>query len=243
MVTVAFAQARSRKASDDAGGDGKKSAGSPAATAHDGGTVRSGPGSGSGRGYGPGLGGKGRTRMFGVEAEGFKFVYVLDRSASMGGSGPTALRAAKAELLASLQDLDQTHQFQIVFYNEKPTVFNPTGDSRRALYATERNKALAARFVESMTAFDGTQHQDALLLALKMRPDVIFWLTDADEPKLGPGQLDRINRMAAGTVIHAIEFGSGPQTEADNFLVKVARQSGGKHAYVDVTKLPEGNAR
>ncbi len=82
--------------------------------------------------YDLGMDGKAHTSMFGVQAQGYKFVYVIDRSGSMGGSGPTALKAAKAELLASLNDLGQTHQFQIVFYNEKPALFNPTGDPHRA---------------------------------------------------------------------------------------------------------------
>jgi hypothetical protein len=188
--------------------------------------------------YDRGLGGKAHTRMFGVQAEGYKFVYVIDRSGSMGGSSSTALKAAKAELLASLNDLEQTHQFQIVFYNEKPTIFNPTGDPHRALFATERNRAEAERFIDSITPFDGTRHDDALLLALRLHPDVIFWLTDADEPKLSQADLARINRLAAGITIHAIEFGSGPQPEADNFLVQIAQQNGGTHQYVDIAKEP-----
>lgn len=190
--------------------------------------------------YNRGLGGKARTSMFGIEAEGYKFVYVLDRSASMGGNGAAALKAAKAELLASLGNLEQTHQFQIIFYNEKPTAFNPTGDPHRALFATEENKAAAEKFVRSITPFDGTRHDDALMLAIKLQPNVIFWLTDADDPKLGPNQLARINRMAGGITIHAIEFGSGPQAAADNFLVKIARENGGQHAYVDVSKRSPG---
>ena len=186
--------------------------------------------------YTRGLGGKAHTSMFGNEAEGYKFVYVLDRSASMGGNGAAALKAAKAELLASLANLEQTHQFQIIFYNEKPTVFNPTGDPHRALFATEENKAAAEKFVQSITPFDGTRHDDALVLAIKLQPNVIFWLSDADDPKLGPNQLARINRMAGGIVIHAIEFGPGAQAETENFLVKIARENGGQHAYVDVSK-------
>jgi hypothetical protein len=188
--------------------------------------------------YDFGMGGKAHTSMFGVQAEGYKFVYVIDRSGSMGGSGPTALKAAKAELLASLKDLEQTHQFQIVFYNEKPALFNPTGDPHRTLFATEQNKSLAERFIDTITAFDGTRHDEALMLAVKLHPDVIFWLTDADEPKLSGVDLTRISRLAAGITIHAIEFGSGPQPESDNFLVQMARQTGGTHHYVDLTKEP-----
>jgi hypothetical protein len=184
------------------------------------------------------LEGKARTGMFGIEGEGYKFVYVIDRSASMGGSGQAALSAAKAALLASLRNLEQVHQFQIIFYHEKPTIFNPTGEKHRSLFATERNKEAAAQFIASITPFDGTEHYDAILLAIRLRPDVVFLLTDADDPKLTAAQLERINRLSGGITIHAIEFGSGPQPEADNFLVKLARENGGKHVYVDVTRLP-----
>jgi hypothetical protein len=192
--------------------------------------------------YDFGMGGKAHTSMFGVQAEGYKFVYVIDRSGSMGGAGGTALKAAKAELLASLKDLEQTHQFQIVFYNEKPTLFNPSGDPHRTQFATSQNKAEAERFIDGITAFDGTRHDEALLLAIRLHPDVIFWLTDADEPKLSRDELTRLNRLAAGITIHAIEFGSGPQPEADNFLVQIAQQNGGTHRYVDITKEPPMNA-
>ena len=65
----------------------------------------------------PREGGKARTSLFGVVGEGYKFVYVFDRSGSMGGSGRDSLRAIKAELPESLKNLDTVHQFQIIFYN------------------------------------------------------------------------------------------------------------------------------
>jgi len=142
--------------------------------------------------------------VFGIPGEGYKFVYVFDRSGSMGGSGRSALSAAKAELLASLESLEKTHQFQIIFYNDRPTKFNPTGNPDRLVFATERNKALARRFVASITAEGGTRHEEALIAAIKLQPDVIFFLTDADEPKLWPDQLARIHRMAAGITIHGL---------------------------------------
>jgi hypothetical protein len=73
-----------------------------------------------------------------------------------------------------------------------------------------------------------------------MRPDVIFLLTDADEPKLGPGDLAKIQRMAGGISINTIEFGYGPASGEDNFLVQLARQNGGRHGYVDISKIFPG---
>jgi hypothetical protein len=186
--------------------------------------------------YAHGLGGKAHTSMFGIQADGYKFVYLLDRSASMGGPESSALGAAKAELLASLDHLEQTHQFQIIVYNEKATTFNPTGDANRVLFATERNKAAAAKFLESVGSFDGTRHDAALSAALRLRPDVLFLLTDGDDPKLGPQELERINRLAGGATIHVVQFGPGPQPEADNFLKQLARQNAGQYAYVTPAK-------
>jgi len=190
------------------------------------------------------IGGKGQTSLFGIAGEGNKFVYVFDRSGSMGGSGRNALSASKRELAASLASLDTVHQFQIIFYNERPAIFNPSGQQGKLAFATEQNKERARRFVGSIIADGGTRHDDALKLAIKLQPDVIFFLTDADEPRLSAAQLDDIRRRAAGITIHAVEFGLGSQADPDNFLVKLARQNGGKHAYVDLSKLfPVGGAR
>jgi hypothetical protein len=79
---------------------------------------------------------------------------------------------------------------------------------------------------------------EPLKLALALQPDVIFLLTDAEEPSLNSSELAAIRRQnRAGTSINAIEFGSGPFRGGENFLVRLARQNSGKHVYVDVTRL------
>jgi hypothetical protein len=79
-------------------------------------------------------------------------------------------------------------------------------------------------------------------LALRLVPDVVFFLTDAAYPQLTNAELDEVRRSNAGTVIHTIEFGAGPQMGGDNFLMKLARQNDGRHTYVDVTQLPARGA-
>ncbi len=183
-------------------------------------------------------GGQARTEIFGAVGEGNRFVYVFDRSGSMDGHAGAPLASAKAELLASLEHLAPAHQFQIIFYNSQPRVFNPTGVVGRLVYSTEGNKYLARKFVGSITADGATRHEEALEMALRMQPDVLFFLTDADQPQLSPQQLAEIAQMNRGTSINAIEFGYGPQSDSDNFLVRLARQNGGQHVYVDVSQLP-----
>ena len=150
------------------------------------------------------------------------------------------MAAARSQLVASLGDLESVHQFQIVFYNEEPTVFQP--DRSRPpyiLFATGENKSLAKRFVEDIPALGGTRHLEAIKLALGMSPDVVFFLTDAAEPQLTPSELAEIRRRnRSEATINSIEFGSGPRGRGENFLERLATQNRGKHVYVDVTKLP-----
>ena len=185
------------------------------------------------------FGGAAQTSVYGLQGEGSRFLYVFDRSGSMSGYGGRPLRSAQAELIASLNDLDSTHQFQIIFYNEEPNVFRPDNRAPRLVFGDDQGKALAQRFVRGIVAAGGTRHMEPLVMALRMRPDVIFFLTDAEEPKLSADELAQIRRLNKGSQIHAIEFGFGPTTGDDNFLRRLARQNGGQHAYVDISKLPE----
>ncbi len=188
--------------------------------------------------------GAARVGLFGTEGEGFKFVYVFDRSESMGGAGRGTLRTAKEELKRSLESLDTNHQFQIIFYNENPVQFNPAGSAGKLAFGTEPNKHRAVRFVDSVIPSGGTEHETALMLALKLQPDVIFFLTDGDEPRMSPAQLAKIRRYAAGTVINAIEFGAGPKQGGYNFLQRMAAENGGTYVYIDILRLiPRGKGK
>ena len=182
----------------------------------------------------PGMMGKTTTSVFGVSGTGSTFVYVFDRSASMKGR---PLAAAKQQLKNSLRDLDQVHQFHIVFYNEAPRDFKYKGRTARLVFADDAGKSAAASFVDSISAVGATQHMPAISTAILMRPDVIFFLTDADEPQMTELELRKIRTMNRGATINAIQFGAGPQGSSDNFLARLARQNGGQHAYVDVTLL------
>ncbi len=181
-----------------------------------------------------------RTQVYGITGQGHKFVYVFDRSLSMGGTGNNALGAAKAQLLASVDQLGPGHQFQIVFYNEKPTIFPISGQQYRLVFATDANKRSAHSFVGGIVADGGTNHLAALEVALRLDPDVIFFLTDADQPGLSPGQMLRIRQRNDHATIHCIEFGQGAKTSGANFLQLLAHESGGQYVYFDLARgLPQ----
>lgn len=179
------------------------------------------------------------TEVFGITGQGSKFVYVFDRSGSMSDYNGRPLQAAKMELHESLNDLQDVHQFQVIFYNENPRIFRSPSGRPELIWADEQGKQAAREFIQAIEANGGTNHMDALKAGLAMRPDVIFFLTDADQPTLTYEELQRVRRWNYGTTIHAIEFAVGPKVAGDNFLMRLARQNGGQHAYVDVSRLRE----
>jgi hypothetical protein len=175
------------------------------------------------------------TQVFGLRSRGTRFVYVFDRSSSMEGG---LLFAAKRELISSLQALDGRHQFQIIFYNERPQLMPAAhGNAPRMAFADQPGKRLAADYIGGVFADGGTNHLQALDMALALKPDVIFFLTDAEEPQMRPAELTLVRRLNRGTRINTIEFGVGEQKPAINFLQVLAAENGGQHAYVDVRRL------
>jgi hypothetical protein len=180
-------------------------------------------------------GSKARVSLFGVEGEGTKFVYLFDRSSSMEGP---PLAAAKRQLIESLRSLDSVHQFHIIFFNTRTQSFDITGGGRRVAFATDRNKQLAANFVGGIVADGGTDRLVALRESLSFAPDVIFFLTDADDP-MSRSELDAIARAnrRAQTAICVIEFGRRQTPSPGNFLSTLAHESGGQYGYVNTTTL------
>jgi hypothetical protein len=176
-----------------------------------------------------------RTKVYGIAGEGQKFVYVFDRSASMGDGGNGVLNSAKAELLASIDQLGPTQMFQIVFYNEKPTIFPLGGSHGKLVFGTDINKRAAKNFVGGIVADGGTNHLAAIEVALRLDADVIYFLTDADQPGLSPGQMLRIRDRNDHAVLHCIEFGIGAKSST-NFLQTLAQQSGGQYVYFDLAR-------
>jgi hypothetical protein len=193
-------------------------------------------GGGSGNGGSPG-GGRGDTNVsvFGVQGRGNKFIYLFDRSSSMQGA---PLAAAKRQLLQSMESLESIHRFHVMFFNTKRQSLNIASGKQRMESASDRNKQLAANFVGGITADGGTDRLTALREAIGLAPDVIFFLTDADDPMTSSELADiAAANGRAQAAICVIEFGRRPAPLPDNFLMRLARESGGQYGYVNTTSL------
>lgn len=149
--------------------------------------------------------------FFGIKADGNSFIFVVDRSSRMGIGANRRLESAKSELMANLDYLREENRFQVIFYNQKPTILNLGPGTAELMFATDRSKELARRYVNSIMADGATEHLSALRDALRLAPDVIYFLTDASEPEPSDAKLIQIRRTNGGrTSINTIELGEGP---------------------------------
>ncbi len=195
-------------------------------------TTSQGEGGGQGGGQGGGLGGGvgPGTEFFGMRDRAGSYAYVIDCSGSMTARG--SLDVAKRELLASLGQVPAEARFAVVFYNLDARVFtDPTG--REGLMpATPSNKARVRTLLASVQPDGGTDHMKALRAALAFRPEVIFFLTDAD--LMSRQDVTEILAQVGKTRIQAVEFGLVGGLNGSAPLRSLARSTGGSYRYIDV---------
>ncbi|MEX2173105.1 MAG: hypothetical protein WD872_02000 [Pirellulaceae bacterium] len=169
----------------------------------------------------------------GAPSQGRSFVFVIDRSKSMGGDGLGAIDAAAKELAEQFHTLSAEQQVQAIASNQSVVFF--TG--RKLVAADAQHQAALVGFLEKLSAFGQTEHERGLLAALRLKPEVIYLLTDGGDPHLRAGQLRTIRDQADGrTSIHVLHFGRGPGNLAppDHFLRRLAAENGGGYVYVDM---------
>jgi hypothetical protein len=163
----------------------------------------------------------GGASFFGLAARGGKFVYVVDRSGSMSGE---KLQAAKSELFRSARSLKRTMKFYIIFYNNG---FEPM-PAEELVKASGPNKSRYLGWAEGINSRGGTDPQKAMIMALKLKPDAIWLLSDG---QFNDRVCDVIRRENSGArvQIHTIAFYS--QTGED-VLQRIARENLGMYKFV-----------
>jgi hypothetical protein len=172
----------------------------------------------------PGGGGAlqgGTASFFGLEARGTKFVYVVDYSGSM--TGPK-LYAAKAELIRSLRGLSSKVEFFIIFYDNH-FVPMPGG---KLIHATEANKQKAIAWVEQIYGGGGTDPTWAMELALSLKPDAVWLLSDG-KFALRACEVIREANAASNVQIHTIAF---HDNIGERQLRLIAQENGGRFRFV-----------
>ena len=191
-----------------------------------------GSGGGVGRGIGPG------TQFFGARDHAHSFSYVIDCSGSMATHN--SLEVAKRELLASLDQLPPDTEFAVIFYSMIPRMLTDPQGHRGLMSATTANKARIRTQLAAVVPDGGTDHMAALRSALALKPEVIFFLTDAD--MMTNGDADQILAEVGTTRIQAVEFGNGTDLGELRPLRRLATTTGGAYLYIDVSQFPRSAA-
>jgi len=156
-------------------------------------------------------------------------VYVVDRSMSMGFHG--AFIRARREVLASLRRLGPDTRFQVIAYNRDAEPLRINGGY--GLLASDENTIRqVAEAVTALRPAGGTDHGLALRRAIAFHPDVIYFLTDADDVRLDDVRI--VTHLAEHhTIINAIELNGGRPSRRDSPLHKLAADNGGTYRRLD----------
>ncbi len=188
-----------------------------------------GGGKGHGGGNGDGSSSKAATEFFGIGGYGQVFVYVVDCSGSMNDNDK--FDRARYELLKSIEQLGKDQQYFVIFYNH--TMYPM--ESEKPLFANQDNLAKTTEWVNRCEPMGGTNPLPAMRLALSMKPDAIYFLTDGQFDLSVMQELKNRNRTSPKlhthmVPIHTICF---YDRSAEGMMKMIARNSGGEYRYVD----------
>ena len=145
------------------------------------------------------------------------------------------MRRAVSDAVASVQSLDPklgSTKFQVIVFNHDVDVF----DGGTALIdVNPANKAKCVRYLKSLVATGGTSPEQALMAGIRMRPDVVFFLTDADE-ELTENTLERVQalrRQCKVRQICVVEFRKSTDPAKKTYK-RLAGENGGSYIFKDV---------
>jgi hypothetical protein len=142
-----------------------------------------------------------------------------------------SLEVAKRELLSSLSQLPPDARFSVVLYSLDARVLSDPAGKQGLMPATSSNKLRVQEQLRTIPPFGGTDHMLALRTALTLKPEVIFFLTDAD--LMSESEVDKILTESHGCRIQAVEFGRGRDLGTNTPLRRLATTSGGAYRYID----------
>jgi hypothetical protein len=137
---------------------------------------------------------------------------------------------ARYELLQSIEQLKSDEKFFVIFYNSSAYPM----DADKSLDATQDNVAKVTNWIRSVEPTGGTNPLPALVYALSLRPDAIYFLSDGQfDPNVVlemRGRNRQNLRLSIRTIpIHTIAFFD---RIAEGMMRMIARNSGGEYRYV-----------
>lgn len=163
----------------------------------------SGGGGIGGGGDGELIGGSKGLGFFGSRGTGKSVVFVVDMSGSMQG---IRFIRAQQELVKAIHQLHVTQKFHVIFFNQHAVPLFFPRPPKDLVAATPSMKRGATRWIVERRPDAGTEPEEALVMALAMKPEVIYFLTDGEFPERCR-QVCK-DRNTYGAVIHTIALQS-----------------------------------
>jgi hypothetical protein len=182
----------------------------------------------TGTGEADGVAGQGLAEFFGIGGYGQSFVYVVDCSGSM--SEARKFERAIYELLQSIEQLSSDQRYFVIFYSDDA---HPM-DADAPVLATEDQFARTREWISRIRPDGGTRPLTALVHALSLQPDAIYFLSDGQFDRHTLHELRHRNRankrLATRQIpIHTIAF---VDRATEGLMRTIARNSGGKFRFV-----------
>lgn len=169
-----------------------------------GGAIGSREGAGVGDGFGDGEGSDAADSFFGLRPVGRRVVFVLDCSRSMNHPHNTEARTRfkrmKIELIRSIQAMGPESEFYLIFFND----FAIPMPSRGLVQAAKQPKLHYLNWMKDLKADGNTEPREALQLALRLQPDILYFLTDGSFTYRV--QQDLLSLKSGRTEIHTFAF-------------------------------------
>lgn len=181
----------------------------------------------AGAGTGDGGGSSGGVGFFKVKSEAKTVVFVVDCSTSMRKPHPskwkTRFRRLQAELVAAISRMKPDQSFFIIFFNDE-AIPMPARTLQPATLSVKRHYL---RWMSRQRANGRTDPRGAMTLALRLRPDAIYFLTDG---VFGFGIRKQLLALKQDRVaIHTFAFGN---VKAEDSMKAIAKANGGKYVFV-----------
>ncbi|HET6246817.1 MAG TPA: hypothetical protein VFE47_03885 [Tepidisphaeraceae bacterium] len=212
----------------------------------------SGQGAGNGSGHGggsgdstgpmamfgtPGGGGLGiKGPVFGNGGNARQIVFLCDSTGSMINKMATL----KDELNKAVSGLKPIQSFDIVFYQDvKIDALAPA-----LIPATPESKRKAGTYLEAVTATGTTNPLPGLEMALKLHPQIMFFLTDAadfPDPPAVEAMIKKYNtdkKIRVNTILFVQNKNEHDQNiDSEAFMKKIATDNGGNFRWVEIDSL------
>ncbi len=181
----------------------------------------------------PGEGSGLSATFYGIKAEGKRFVFVVDRSSSMTGEPWVQ---AQTELLRSIFKLTEQQEFFVILFNhEDDPMHRMRGRRAKLQMASQQNVERAQEWVYKQVPFGGTMPKAAVKQAVRLKPDVIFLLSDGIfrdgtlEYLRKNNALKRVSINSKKIIVHTIAF---KDFAGANLLQQIAIENGGVFKFV-----------